>query len=78
MPTCTIIDGQALVQAIGKLKGAKPFTDLADVFVQTVFRHAKNDCTRVDVVFDRYDCVSIKLEQCTNEPDQLDDLYVES
>ena len=39
--TCTIIDGQALAQAIGKPKGAKTFADLADVFVQTVFRHVK-------------------------------------
>ena len=60
MPTCTIFDGKALVQAIGKPKGAKTFADLADVFVQTVFRHAKNNCTWVDVVFDRYDGVSIK------------------
>ena len=60
MPTCTIIDGQALAQAIGKPKGAKTFADLADVFVQTVFIHAKNDCARVDVVLYRYDGVSIK------------------
>lgn len=60
MPTCTIIDGQALVQAIGKPKGAKTFGDLADVFVHSVFKFAKDDCKRVDVVFDRYDTLSIK------------------
>ena len=58
--TFTIIDGQALVQAIGKSKRAKTFADLADVFVQAVFRYANGNCTRVDVVFDRYDGESIK------------------
>ena len=62
MPTCTIIDGQALVLVIGKPKGAKTFADLADVFVQTVFRHANNDCTRVDVVHPAGDVLWVFVE----------------
>ncbi|KAJ8305332.1 LOW QUALITY PROTEIN: hypothetical protein KUTeg_015877 [Tegillarca granosa] len=57
---CTIIDGQALVVALGKPRGAKTFGDLAKVYVDTVFNHAKDNCTRIDVVFDRYDNLFIK------------------
>ena len=61
MPTCTVIDGRALFQAIGKPKGAKTFGDLAEVFVNAVFKYAKDESTRVDVVFNRYDTLSIKV-----------------
>ena len=58
--TCMVIDGQSFVVALGKPKGAKTFADLAKVFTKNVFNHAKDNCTRIDVVFDRYDKVSIK------------------
>ena len=58
--TCTIIDGQTLVQAIGKPTGAKTFVDLDDTFIDSVFSHFRGTCARVDVVFDRYEKVMIK------------------
>ena len=58
--TCTILDGQALVQAIGKPKSAKTFGDLARIFSSTCLSYMKKPCTRVDVVFDRYEKDSIK------------------
>ena len=58
--SCTIIDGQALVQAIGKPAGAKTFGDLAEAFSSAVFSHFSATCTQVDVTFDRYKKTSIK------------------
>lgn len=58
--TCAIIDGQALVQALGKPTGAKTFGDLADVFVASVFSFLHDTCSRVDVVFDRYEKDMVK------------------
>ena len=58
--TCTIIDGQALVQATGKPKSANTFGDLAQIFSSTCLSYMKKPCTRVDVVFDRYENDSIK------------------
>ena len=61
MKTATLIDGQALVQSIGKPKGAKTFGDLSDVFVRSVVSKFKsNDSQRVNVLFHRYDKTSIK------------------
>ena len=54
-----IIDGQALVVAIGKPHGASTFGDLADVFIQNVL-HSGESFSRIDVLFDRYYDVSIK------------------
>ena len=54
IPTCVIVDGHALVQAIGKPQGCNTFGDYADVYVQAVYRHFGNSVTRVDVAFDRY------------------------
>ena len=65
MPTCTIIDGQAIVQAIDEPKVEKTCGDLADVFVHAVFKYANDECTSVDVVFDHYDTLSIKAETRT-------------
>ena len=59
-PTCTIIDGMALVQAIGKPPNATTFGDLADVFTTCVTSNFSNHCTRIDIVFDTYDQESIK------------------
>ena len=58
--TCTIIDGQALVQATGEPKSANTFGDLAQIFSSTCLSYMKKPCTRVDVVFDRYEKDSIK------------------
>lgn len=60
LKTCVIIDGQALVQAIGKPPNAQSFGQLADVFVTSVFSHFSATCSRVDVVFDRYEEHTIK------------------
>ena len=57
---CAIIDGQALVQALGKPVGAKTFGDLADAFVASVFSFFDDTCSRVDVVIDRYEKDMIK------------------
>ena len=60
LKTCTIIDGQALVQAIGKPTGSKTFGDLSDAFSNVVYSHFRQRCSRVDVVFDRCREESIK------------------
>lgn len=61
MKTATLIDGQALVQSIGKPKGAKTFGDLSDIFVRHVVSNFKsNDSQSVHVLFDRYNETSIK------------------
>lgn len=60
LKTCVIIDGQALVQAIGKPSNAKTFGGLADRFIASVFSHFSDTCSRVDVVFDRYEEHTIK------------------
>ncbi|KAG1701751.1 Serine/threonine-protein kinase Chk2 [Nymphon striatum] len=52
-----IIDGFALVHAIGKPQGASTFEDLANIFHQPVYQGHYN---RVDIVFDRYNKESIK------------------
>ena len=57
---CDIIDGQALVQSLGKPTGAKTFGELADSFIAAALSHFNINCTRVDVVFDRYTTASIE------------------
>ena len=54
-----IIDGQALVIAIGKPTGQVTFGDFASTFVQAVL-NAGASFARIDVVFDRYYEISIK------------------
>ena len=54
-----IIDGQALVIAIGKPHGLSTFGDLADVFKNTVLQIG-HLFDRIDVAFDRYYKASIK------------------
>ena len=54
-----IIDGQALVVAIGKPPGLVTFGDFANTFVEAVLKAGAN-FNRIDVVFDRYYKVSIK------------------
>ncbi|KAI5651982.1 hypothetical protein NE865_00319 [Phthorimaea operculella] len=61
MKTAVLIDGQALVQSIGKPKGAKTFGDLSDVIVKSIVSNFKtNGCQSVHVLFDRYEKTSIK------------------
>lgn len=60
LKTCVIIDGQAVVQAIGKPANAHNFGELADRFVASVFSHFSDTCSRADVVFDRYEAHTIK------------------
>ena len=57
--TCTIIDGMALVQALGKPAGLRTFGELADSFIDTVKSHG-NLSDRIDVLFDWYEERSIK------------------
>ncbi|MES9882793.1 MAG: hypothetical protein ABW185_18145 [Sedimenticola sp.] len=57
LKTATVIDGHALVQAIGRPSDGTTFGDLADVFINVVNKSAGS---RLDVVFDRYNADSIK------------------
>ena len=59
LPISVIFDGQALVQILEKPNDAHTFGDYADVFVRTVLYRGWN-CSRIDVVFDRYSTLSIK------------------
>ena len=52
-PSCLLIDGQALVMALGKQTDIATFGQYADTFTNTVFRMGAN-YGRIDVVFDRY------------------------
>ena len=54
-----IIDGQALVVALGKPDNAVTFGDLADIYVRAVLK-AGSKYQRVDIVFDRYREETIK------------------
>ena len=54
-----IIDGQALVVALGKPDAAVTFGDLADTYVKSVLK-AGSEYHRIDVVFDRYRDETIK------------------
>ena len=51
--TCTIIDGQALVQALGRPSSCSTFGAFADIFAARVFAFLDSNCTRVDVIFYR-------------------------
>ena len=58
--TCLLIDGPALIKAIGKPERAKTFGDLGDVFCHSVVERFGDVYSRIDVVFDRYNESSIK------------------
>ena len=58
--SCLLIDGQALVMALGKPQGIKTFGDFANIFTETVFKMGAKYHQRIDVVFDRYLDESIK------------------
>ena len=53
LPT-SVLDGHALIEALGKPHGCQTFGDYIDAFIQTITSHFGERTTRVDVVFDRY------------------------
>ena len=59
--TCVLIDGHALVQALGKPQTCRTFDDYARVFFRAVTAHVDEHVRRVDVVFDTYVKQSIAL-----------------
>jgi hypothetical protein len=61
-PATIIIDGQALVVAVGKPVGAITFGDFADTFYIAVIQIGRT-YTRIDIIFDRYRVISIKTCQ---------------
>jgi uncharacterized LabA/DUF88 family protein len=64
--SCCIVDGQAVIQSIGKPSNAKTFNDLARCFFATaVERHIKAGMSRVDVMLNCYDGFSIKDDKRT-------------
>ncbi|MES9880098.1 MAG: hypothetical protein ABW185_04375 [Sedimenticola sp.] len=58
-PSCIVIDGQALVVALGKPAGVTNFGELADVFLELVIKTGR-PFNRIDVTFDQYRETSIK------------------
>ena len=54
-----VVDGQALVMALGRPSDCNTFDDLGDKFVKAVLASGK-DFYRIDVTFDRYRETSIK------------------
>ena len=58
-PSCLVIDGQALMTALGKPPDIKTFGDYANKFANAVFKMGAK-YKRIDVVFDRYQSESIK------------------
>ena len=60
-----VIDGQALVMSIGRPQMSHTFEDFATVFLKVVHQYGL-PFTRIDVVFDRYDRLSIKEGTWTN------------
>ena len=57
--TALVIDGQALIMAIGKPRDVSTFGSYADIFVNTV-KNMGARFDRIDVVFDHYKQLSIK------------------
>ena len=58
--TCTIIDGMAAIQSLANAFGAKTFGEWCDKLSAYVTSHFSENCSRVDIVFDRYLPNSIK------------------
>lgn len=59
-PNCLLVDGPALIQAIGKSEHARTFHDLGNAFVKNILANFMSEYSRVDVLFDRYQETSIK------------------
>ena len=62
--SCLIIDGQALIVALGKPSDAVTYGDLADNYVKTVLKMGSK-FKRIDIVLDRYREKSIKASTRT-------------
>ena len=60
--TCSVIDGMAIVQALGNQAAVKTFGDLADRFYHVISSQFSHSVLRVDVVFDRYPEKSVKAD----------------
>ncbi|KAG1693201.1 hypothetical protein GQR58_007155 [Nymphon striatum] len=58
--TCLLIDGAAIIQAIGKPAKAQTFEDLSVEFCNSVLKRFGPVYSRVDLLFDRYLDLSIK------------------
>ena len=52
--SCIIIDGHALIQALGKPATSETFKEYGDIFISMVARKFTKSVRRIDVVFDRY------------------------
>lgn len=57
---CMIIDGMALVHAIGKSSSSVTFGDISDTIQCSIVTNLSDSCSRVDVIFDQYNALSIK------------------
>ena len=55
------------VLAIGKPINVVKFGDVSDAFNNCALSNLKYPCTSVDVIFDRYDNVSINMERGSTE-----------
>ena len=58
--TCVVIDGHALIQALGKPHNCKTFQDYAIVFFKAVTKHINATVKQIDALFDTYIENSIK------------------
>ena len=66
MKTCVLIDGHALIKALGKPNGCQTFGEYADAFFNAVKCYFDRSISRVDILFDRYigeDSSRLALEQ---------------
>ena len=52
--TCILIDGHALIQALGKPHNCKTFQDYGSVFFHAVTKNIDETVKRIDVLFDTY------------------------
>ena len=50
--TCVLIDGHALIKALGKPNGCQTFGEYADAFFNVVRSYFNRNISRVDVIFD--------------------------
>lgn len=76
--SCLIIDGQALVAALGKPNNAVTFGDLADTYVRAVLKAGSN-YQRIDIVFNGYREETIKdatRTQCTKATGCITTSYI--
>ena len=66
-PTCTIVDGMAMVQVLGNRMGAKTLGEWSDSFTEHVDQFFSTSCIRVDLVFYQYMKHTIKSATRTRE-----------